>query len=332
MISSKKEEEEKKLVRLCEHIYTNSRVNDKIVVLCEGQAFNPDGAYSPGKYQDAIFYQNCVPTWWDEHPRPQFFNCGDQHHVISVFLKLHELAPNDPRSRLNLNKLFAWIDADIQVRKIKYDEANNSKEIFKDIYQDEQVQEKFKDSEEIFKDIHLNGQVQEERLGQHHIWVTSLIHKEAYFLLPLCQSTLQNMEAAFQNQPINLETVYSLIAQESGDDRGLVTQFSKVCHRVPDILGLNLQDVNSFQQSWLQHFAQSTNNSEKEALINALFSIRKVKPYWKQIQKLGGEPEKAENFRTDLSLQIARLYSQQDRHSPHHLPTFFKVLHQTIYG
>lgn len=273
-----------------------------------------------------------MPTWWDEHPRPQFFNCGDQHRVISVFLKLYELAPNDPRSRLNLNKLFAWIDADIQVREIKYDEINNSEEIFKDIYQDEQVQKKFKDSEEIFKDIHLNGQVQEERLCQHHIWVTSLIHKEAYFLLPLCQDVLQSKDATFQNQPINLKTIYPIIAQESGDDKDLIAHFSQICHRIPTHLGLNLQDVNGFQQSWLQQFSQNPKKPEEEILIDALFSLRKAKPYWKQIQAVNNETGKEDNFRADLSLQIARLYSQQDPNSPHHLPTFFKVLHQTIYG
>ena len=126
------------------------------------------------KLPDANFYKACVPRWWKNY-RPQFFNCGDRKDVIDTYFKLLELHKEFPNnSFLTPDKLFAIVDLDLQLHKIneKYP---------------------FQDTDEIFYSLYEHAGVKEKDISQNRIWVTGLIHKEAYFLLPEIQDILQTI-------------------------------------------------------------------------------------------------------------------------------------------
>ncbi len=106
-----------------------------------------------------------------DRKKPAFFNCGGWSDVVKTYFKLLELhekeklAENqDPEERSNFddpNKLFAIIDLDLQNKKIDGYNFTDSEEVFKDLY----------------RGIHFN----QENGSKHFIFVTGLIHKEAYF-------------------------------------------------------------------------------------------------------------------------------------------------------
>lgn len=311
---------EEELTEHCRKIIYSPRINNRIVILCEGGIENFKDRPSPQSYakmeqiEDARFYKKCIPFWWRQN-QPNFFVCGDRNDVLNTFFKLPELHQKDTvNSYLNPQLLFAWVDLDIQPKILpKYGPCNSLEEIFNDIY--------------------LHGRIQEYNLSQHQIWVTGLIHKEAYFLLPFIQPVFTHSSAVFQNQPVDLENIYQLMGQQCGNDKDLTDYFASVCTRIQDYVSLNYQDVHTFQQSWLQQFQNTSDTKEKEKLAEALLTLRKAKPYWKNIQPPHAlDDVEIERFKDQLVFDIARLYSQEDMSSHHHLPTFFKVLHQTIYG
>lgn len=312
---------EQELIQHCQTILSSPRINNHIVVLCEGDVERFKGRRSPQSYakmeqiEDARFYKKCTPYWWQQN-QPRFVICGDRNDVLNTFFKLPDLHQKDIRnSYLNPQLLFAWVDLDIQPKSLpkKYGLCHSLEEIFNDIY--------------------LHGRIQEYNLSQHQIWVTGLIHKEAYFLLPFVEPVFTQSAAVFQNHPVNLELIYQLMGQQCGDDKDLEAHFAKVCTRIESYVALNYQDVHTFQQSWWQQFQNTKEMSEKEKLVEALLTLRKAKPYWKEIKPSQPLDDVAiERFKDQLILDIATLYSQEDFNSPHHLPTFFKVLHQTIYG
>ncbi len=72
----------------CTAILRSRRIQNKIVILCEGNLHQLNGRPSPQSYRqlekvpDANFYKACIPSDWTQH-RPEFFVCGDKHDVIS---------------------------------------------------------------------------------------------------------------------------------------------------------------------------------------------------------------------------------------------------------
>jgi hypothetical protein len=78
------------------------------------------------------------------------------------------------------------------------------------------------------------------------------------------------------------------------------------------------------QHSWLSAFNLAT-NEQKTQLIYALLSIHQVKDYWKTIKSNENEILE-ERFKEQLTLAIGNFYAKLDRHSEHHLPSFFNAL------
>ena len=157
----------------CLQILKQRRILNKIVILCEGEISKKiQGRPSPQSYSkmeqlpDANFYNACVPNNWKQY-RPQFFNCGDRKDVIDSYFHLLELHSKDiNNSYLTPEKLFAIVDLDIQIQNI----ANF-------------YNYSFSDTEEIFTHLYEKARVNEQNFKEHRIWVTGLIHKEAYFWL-----------------------------------------------------------------------------------------------------------------------------------------------------
>jgi len=109
-------------------ILSSRRIRDRIVVLCEGDSVgwsDRQRARSPQTYRrhkeppDSSFYLSCIPSGWQNHKLPCFFNCGDRYSVLKTYRRLrtaHEGNPND--TYLNPSKLFALVDLDLQPQPI----------------------------------------------------------------------------------------------------------------------------------------------------------------------------------------------------------------------
>jgi hypothetical protein len=89
-------------------------------------------------------------------------------------LELHDREAGS--SYLSPEFLFALVDIDLHTAKIESEEYG------------------FADTEEIFHDLYLDLKIQLDKLPQHRIRVTGLMHKEAYFLNPALQSIFDKYE------------------------------------------------------------------------------------------------------------------------------------------
>jgi hypothetical protein len=87
-------------------------------------------------------------------------------------LRLHEQNPE--ASYLNPQQLFAIVDLDLQNKRLD------------DSYP-------FKDLEKIFEDLYEKSLIKVNRVGQHRIWVTGLIHKESYLFSQYYNQFLANI-------------------------------------------------------------------------------------------------------------------------------------------
>lgn len=308
---------EEQLQNHCKIIMQSRRIQGKIVILCEGgntdvltQRPSPSAYRQLEKLPDASFYKACVPQWW-QTARPEFFNCGDKENVLQTYFKLHEMHENERNdSYLNKDKLFAIIDLDLQPAKILNNyPINNTEELFKTLYQ--------------------KNELQADKIMPHSIFITGLIYKEAYFLVPDLQTVFDNfsMTAHFNNEVLQLEKLYLLMINSLIDDKNLGANFLQACNRINYIEPLDTTDINSLQQSCLQLFNRA-NAIERNQLIHALLSIHQVKDnYWKII-KLENTEFLEQRFKEQLILAIGQFYSKQPQNSPHHFPKFFQHLSQ----
>jgi hypothetical protein len=154
------------------NIMSSKRIKYKAVILCEGDISSVKNVgLNPTMYRNlerkpyADFYKACLPKNMRKNNAPQFFNCGGRSDVIKVYSELKALHVAHPKnSYLDINKLFAIIDLDIQKANI-------------DNYS-------FQDTEEIFDNLYNELEINHHNLDSHVIFTTGLIHKEAYFLLP----------------------------------------------------------------------------------------------------------------------------------------------------
>ena len=257
----------------CTTILQSRRILNKIVVLCEGEIEKDQGRLSPqlygrmGEMPDSNFYQACVPLWWRQY-RPQFFNCGDRKDVIDSYFTLLELHAEDSGSSyLDPNKLFAIVDLDLQIQRI--DSASYS----------------FADTEEIFNNLYEKFQVKDEINALHRIWVTGLIHKEAYFLTPYLQLTFDNYN--YKNPPIYkgnfliLQDIYIDMADEMSSDWDLQNKNNspRVFNRISCCSGLDCSEIDKLQDSWKDQFQKAEHDTRKDELVFALLTIKKAKNY-----------------------------------------------------
>jgi hypothetical protein len=296
----------------CQYILGERRIKNKIVILCEGGRYDGKERLSPQSYRrmeelpDANFYNACIPSYWRER-RPQFFNCGDRHDTLSTYFKLLELQNQPELSYLSPDLLFALVDIDLNTAKIEDKEYG------------------FADTEEIFHDLYLNLKTQLDKLPQHRIWVTGLMHKEAYFINPALQSIFDEYEIPieYRENPIDLHSVYQNIITDLERDPDLCQHFTKAVKRICHCDKLNLKNPQLLAESWqkLYNFPEKVETE----LIFALLAIAKSKPYWQKV--MANSPARQ---REALSLQIARrFYAEQNGEDCdlYHLPCFFTYLY-----
>ena len=311
------------LKKHCEAILQSRRIQNKIVVLCEGKIPDIQGTRSPQAYKkmeempDANFYKACVPTWWREK-LPQFFNCGDRKDVIDTYFTLLTLHEQDSTSLyLDPNRLFAMIDLDLEVKTI-----------------DNYI---FTDTEAIFHNLYEKSQVKEQNAAQYRIWITGLIHKEAYFLTPELQSVFDDYPNApiYKENLASLTNIYSDMADAISSDSDLQANLANVKRafdRISYCSGLDCTqlDLDKFQDSWKHQFKSTKDVTRKHELIIALLTIKKAKDYWKQIMPPPDWSGNEKNFREQLSLKIGEFYSQQNSDVKCHIPFFIKTLYEFV--
>ncbi|WP_208345901.1 hypothetical protein, partial [Aetokthonos hydrillicola] len=295
------------------------RIKNKIVVLCEGNIQKIESRLSPQVYKqmeqmpDANFYNACVPKSWKTY-RPQLINCGSRQDVLNTFFQLLELQNEIPhQSYLNPNKLFAIVDLDIQ----KADINNN--------YQ-------FDDTESIFYHLYDQGKVNEKNSKVHRIWVTGLIHKEAYFLTPDIQSVYSNYlnPPNYYGNSIEIEQIYSDIVDELCQDADLHKNWQRAFNRISYCLDIDCYDASEFQNLWKCEYKKSKDDFQKQQLILALLTIIKAKKYWNKIQPPSDWKRSEQIFRDMLSLEIGKFYSEQECSVENHIPFFFNILNGLI--
>jgi hypothetical protein len=278
------------------YILGERRIKNKIVILCEGGRYNGRERLSPQSYRrmeelpDSNFYSACIPSYWREG-RPKFFNCGDRHDTLSTYFKLLELHDHEPGlSYLSPELLFALVDIDLHTAKIEDKEYG------------------FADTEEIFHDLYVDLKIQPAQLSQHRIWVTGLMHKEAYFINPTLQSIFDEYEipVEYKGNSISLDSVYRDMVKDLEQDPDLCQHFTKAIRRIRHCNKLNLQNPQLLAES-LQASYDFQGKLETE-LIFALLAITKSKPYWQKF--MANSPP---HQREALSLQIARrFYAEQN--------------------
>lgn len=301
---------EEELEQHCQIILKDSRIKNKIVILCEGFRTKDGERLSPQLYRrmeelpDSNFYRACVPKKWTQNV-PRFFNCGDRHDTLGSYFKLLEIHDREPsNSFLSPDLLFALVDIDLNTATITNENYG------------------FADTELIFHDLYQDLKIIPENLSQHRIWVTGLMHKEAYFLNPDLQSIFDEYELSidYRAQQIDLNLIYQDMVQNlPGND--LEQHFTKAVKRICHCDNLDFTNVETLAKSW-QKLLTEKDPIDPE-LIFALLAIVKSKFYWKQVMDSSSQRE-------SLSLQIARrFYAQQDgdQCTSYHLPCFFKYLY-----
>ncbi len=268
---------------------------------------------------DRSFYEACVPRWWSQQ-RPKFINCGDRVDVINTYFHLRQLNQANPSNYLDPTKLFALVDLDITPARLD-------------------PHYPFADTEAIFQDLYNQGSVQQSQTSQHAIWVTGLIHKEAYFITPEVETTLKQHfnPPSYKGNPLLLRDLYFDMADAAEREPDLVQNFAKVTHRVSHCQTLDCTDLACFSQSWKASFQTAPSESDRNQLVKALLTLKKTKDknpeqnFWGKIQPPADWTSTPEQFREQLTKAIAReFYAQQGRDSHLHLPAFFNTLYQRI--
>ena len=311
----------------CEIILKSREIKNKIVVLCEGDIHI--GRKSPQSYKkmkqmpDANFYKACVPRWWMQTKQyiPEFFNCCDRASVINTYLKLLKLHKQDTtNSNLEPDRLFAMIDLDLHLQKID------------DYF--------FPDTEAIFCNLYEKSEVRSQNAALHRIWITGLIHKEAYFITPELQSIFDDYPhpPMYQDNPVEVNSIYMDMADKISSDPDLKNNLNiqRALARINHCL--NCTDLDKLQDSWKTEFENTSDETRKHQLIRALLTIKKVKnkkqpehDYWEKIMPPPDWSGNEENFRDQLSLKIGEFYSQQSSDVKSHIPFFFKTLYELVY-
>ncbi|MEH2159565.1 MAG: hypothetical protein V7K38_00600 [Nostoc sp.] len=260
---------------------------------------------------DSNFYKACVPKLWSQY-RPEFFNCGDRKDVLDTYFTLSKLHDeNKNNSYLTLEKLFAIVDVDLQTQNITKEYSYS-----------------FSDTEAIFCDLYTKLNINEENAKQHRIWVTGLIHKEAYFIMPEIQPIFDTFSTLYNSNSLVLRDIYLTMADAIITDSDLESNLSKVSNRISHCSGLDCTAIDKLRDSWKEQFENAQDDTQKNELILALLALKKAKYYWNQIQPPSDWTSSVQTFKDQLLLEIGRFYSEQSNHTKYHIPCFFKILRQ----
>jgi hypothetical protein len=323
----------------CLNIVKSPRIRGRIVVLCEGDLPQENGRLSPQLYrrneqlQDAYFYRACVPRYWinSGSPTPIFINSGSRSEVIKTYQRLFEIHhKNISVSNLSLDKLFAIVDLDLQSQSL-----GNESFIYP-----------FKNIDDAFYHLYNENKINTQNAIEHRIWFTGLIHKEAYFLIPELQeffdidlpgiSYAYNQGCQYQNNALNLNTIYQDMVDDTVQDRDLADNLERGVARIKSYCeNIKIECTKDLQDYWQQQWQVNVNNRDNlNELIYAILSIRKAKPYWEKVHP-GDEiaTEDCENryrkFRDDMTLEIGKQFYARQSGEPHqHLAYFFKHLYE----
>lgn len=314
-----------------ESIMLSSRARGKAVILCEGDTDsvknvgrNPSMYRQLEKIPDANFYKACLPKEARRRRTPVFYPCGSRADVIKVFFELHKLVSSGKQSYVDVNKLFALVDLDIQKQKLIIENENHQ-------FTDAEVIYPFSDTEEIFLNLYNGLEINHATKEQHKIFVTGLIHKEAYFLLAELKEFFNDYKhpILYQNNAIDLWDLYDEILRESSEDQDLNKHQESVFNRM-SFLNLNCSTVSELCHSLESKYK----NANQLGFAKMIFLFRKAKPYWEKIHMdFQGEQskEQGERFREQLSLKIAEFYSNRDDND-FHLTAIFKSIYKQAYG
>ena len=257
----------------CETILKSPRILNKIVLLCEGDIVREQRRLSPQLYRqmekmpDSNFYKASIPRWWRQF-LPQFFNCGDRSDVLNTYFTLLELHnANTSSSYLNPAKLFAIVDLDLQVK--------NTDSSYP-----------FSNTEMIFRNLYKEAKINEDNILQHKIWVTGLMHKESYFLVPELQAVFDQFSAQliYNDKKLLLEDIYLEMSNDICHDADLRSNFQRACDRISYCSELNFTELDSLRESWEVQFRSAQNFTRKNELVFILLTIRKAKGYWNKVQ------------------------------------------------
>lgn len=306
----------------CENIYRSRSIKNKIIVLCEGDIRHIAGRESPQsyrqlrKYPDANFYQRCIPQYWRQK-RPEFFNCGSCTQVIKTYFRLLELHQNQTiaDSYLDIDKLFVIVDIDLQ--KIALNETYP-----------------FQDTDAIFCDLYQNARVNPENALKHKIWVTGLVHKEAYFVVPELQETFDNhpVKLQFAGEPLNLKKLSIQMAKDMVELTELKKYFDAIKHRIAYFSEISTDNLEQWQQSWLQLFLATEVQEAQNELIYLLLTIMKAKDYWEKKfipEEWNGTTEQCKE---QLMIKIADFYAETTATERFHIPYFLKKIYNITYS
>jgi hypothetical protein len=302
----------------CQSILKSRRIQNKVVILCEGNLPSIAERRSPQSYAkieqlpDANFYKACVPQKYNQY-LPVFLNCGDRSSVIKTYFRLLELhQENSSQYYLNPNKLFAIVDLDNQNKVIE----NYS----------------FLSTDAIFFDLYQKFQINPQNAPNHRIWTTGLIHKEAYFIIPDLQDFFDmciNIPH-YKNNPLSLNKIYLDMAESITDDIDLEMNFQGVKKRLQDIFDSDFHDKNELKKLWINKFNATSEKEQKDQLILALLTmltIKKAKNFWENIQPPEDVSIVSERFQEQLSLEIARqFYAKQSNNPKYHIPYFLETV------
>lgn len=283
-------------------ILRSPRIRQKLVVLCEGDILPIEGGRprSPQMYgqlermPDANFYKACIPRDWHGHKLPQFFNCGGRSQVLQTYravLKKHAEAPAD--SYLSPEKLYALVDLDIQAEAMPEDYP-------------------WRTTEEVHEALYKDGAIQGDPDPRHRIWVTALVHKEAFLVLPAMERAWANgLTPFFAGAPLELRKLHIAVAQELAQNSDVAEHIDIVRARLARFdagARLNCQDAAGLSQSWLAACGNQVSGEAYEMLVKALLAVAKVKAQWSNIipDPRQGSAKDPETFREQLALSIGR--------------------------
>jgi len=166
----------------------------------------------------------------------------------------------------------------------------------------------------------------------HRIWVTGLIHKEAYFLIPDLQEVFDNISASpvYNGNPLVLDNIYLTMADAIVDDADLKNNLPRIANRINYLSSLDCSNTDKFRDSWKAEFDNTQNDIEKNELILALLTIKKAKDYWHQIHPPSDYSSSAERFREQLLLEIGQFYSYKGNNPRYHISFFLAALHKFV--
>jgi len=287
-----------------------------IIILCEGATDNVilnNKKQSPSDRPDADFYSRCIPRYFFKpYPNPKFISCGTRDDVLNIYSKLLEIIPSTKEKYLEPNKLFALVDLDLQKKDIENYQFSNIDEIFNSIYE--------------------NGCIKKD-CKKNHIWVTGLIHKECYFILPKLQNTLNEYvkKIFYKNKELDINDIYNDMINDltnNSDDyinnKDLIQNWDRAKERISFCNGLDFDNINKLQESYKNLF--TTSNLD---LIYSLLMISKAKKYWEQTTF--NLQDRDNELKKELIRKIGIFYSKQEVKPENHIPSFFDVLYKTVY-